>query len=237
MVLVHDVKPVATAVGGFEDAHRSNSRIPHPRLVGVVRRRQVLGNIVAVSCAACPVGARGVQEELLVVEELLPNLLDLHRPPVHPEANATEGAEPDSSIHERSRHAIHEDVVDGAAPRDARQEGTDEWSPRDPPAPVEDRPPVHPLLVGTKSVCRPAFPDLELPESVREEAYLEKVLHVVAQRLHHEIHQVPGPVHEEDDDQEKVSQVEGRLGQNLHSDVDTGDNGHGGDHSDAHYQN
>mmetsp|Transcript_46089 Transcript_46089/g.142559 ORF Transcript_46089/g.142559 Transcript_46089/m.142559 type:complete len:238 (-) Transcript_46089:499-1212(-) len=236
MVLIHHVKPVATPVGGLEDAHRSHSRIPHPLLLGFVRKRQVFGDIVAISCTASPVGTRGVLEELLVVEELLPNFLDPLRPPVHPEADATEGAEPENNIHERHGHAVQEDVVDGAAPRDARQEGTDEWSPRDPPAPVEDRPPVHPLLVGTKSVCRPAFPDLELPESVREEAYLEKVLKVVAQRLHHEIHQVPRPVHEENDDQEKVAQVEGRLRQKLHSDVDTGDNRHGGDQSDAHYQ-
>mmetsp|Transcript_46100 Transcript_46100/g.142599 ORF Transcript_46100/g.142599 Transcript_46100/m.142599 type:complete len:201 (-) Transcript_46100:13-615(-) len=198
MVLVHHVKPIATAVGGLEDAHGSNSRISHPRLVGIIRRWQMLGDIVAISCAASPVGARGVLEELLVVKKFFPNLLDLLRPPVHSEASATEGAEPDNSIQERHRHAVQEDVVDGAAPRDARQESTDERRPRDPPAPIEDCPPVHPRLTGTKPVCRTAFAGLELPECVREEAELDEVLSMVAQRLHHEVAEVPGSVHEED---------------------------------------
>mmetsp|Transcript_69542 Transcript_69542/g.196114 ORF Transcript_69542/g.196114 Transcript_69542/m.196114 type:complete len:522 (-) Transcript_69542:511-2076(-) len=234
VVLVHEVEPVAGVVGVGEQAHRAQVGV---RDVGALRRvlaRQRRGDVEASPRTRGPVRGRVVEEVVRVVEQQCSLTGEKLRPPVHADGSSPEGAEPDEGVEGGNREAEGDDVGDGAAAGDARQEGADEGCPGDPPAPVEDRPPVHPGRGGALAIVGPPLSARELCEGVRVEADLKEVLHVVAQRLHHQIQQVPGLVQEEDDQQDEVAQDEGRLRQSLDAVVEAGDHGERGEARDDH---
>jgi len=62
---------------------------------------------------------------------------------LHLDAEATKHAEPDHHKSARHDEGANDDVADGAAAGNLGDEEAHERRPRDPPAPVKDRPPVH----------------------------------------------------------------------------------------------
>mmetsp|Transcript_15271 Transcript_15271/g.34633 ORF Transcript_15271/g.34633 Transcript_15271/m.34633 type:complete len:304 (-) Transcript_15271:34-945(-) len=232
VVLVHEVEPEACAVPPREEADRGEVGVRHVRALLGILPRQAARHVEALPRFRRPVHRGLVEEVARAVEKRPAHAGEELCLAVHADGRGAKGAEPDQGIEERHREDVGNNVANGAAPGDARQEGAHKGRPGDPPAPVKDGPPVHPCGSGTLAVVGCALSFGELRKGIREEANLDEVLDVVPEALHHHVQQVPGRVQEEDRAQQEVTQEEGRLRHGLDAVVEAGHHGERGAQGD-----
>jgi hypothetical protein len=111
-----------------------------------------------------------------------------------------------------------DEVAKLAALRDPRQESTHKRRPRDPPAPIEDGPRVHPALHAAAVIWRSAEPfrsRAELLPCVCVEGDLGQVPEVAAEGRRQCIQDVPRLVHEEDAEEDEEAEAECDQGEGL----------------------
>ena len=230
VVLAHQVEPVARRVSRGKLAHGAHIRVHRVGLVGV--SWQGRRYVEALARRTGPEGRSGVEEVVGVVEKLRANILQPNGPAVHADGGRTEDAEPKHGIEEGQGEGVHDHLLDGTSTGDAGHESAHEGGPSDPPAPVEDGPPVHPGGVGSLAIVGPAIAQVELCKGIRVEGNLDEVRKVVTHGLNHHVQDVPGLIQAEDHHHQEVAQHEGRVGNRFDSKVQASHHGGGGEQRD-----
>jgi len=152
--------------------------------------------------------------------------------PVHLNACTAEAREPDEAIDHRHRKCEIDDLRHSPALRDFRQEHANERRPRNPPAPIEDRPPIHPRRVRALTLDVTAASKPELREGVGEPPQLQDPLEVHTEGLHHHVQEIPGVVERHRAGPQEHATAERDLGQKLDTRLQPGQHGAGGNQGD-----
>ena len=138
---------------------------------------------------------------------------------LHLEAGSSVDDEPQEAVDDGHGHDAHDELADGAAARDLGSKHSDERRPRDPPAPVEDRPVVHPGLGGTEAVGG----RVELREGIALEREDGEREDVPAPGLHVEVEEVEAGPEEEHAGEQEHPEGPGDLREATDPDVDARD--------------
>ena len=139
---------------------------------------------------------------------------------LHPQTGAAKDDHPHEDVDHRGRHRPSDEFLHSATNGDLGNEHADKGTPGNPPAPVEDRPTVHPAsrAIAARHPLRQVLSPIscskawsQLFKRVAVEAELENVLEVVAHGLHVEVEKEDGLVHEEDDQHEGKATAEAEF--------------------------
>mmetsp|Transcript_63208 Transcript_63208/g.148440 ORF Transcript_63208/g.148440 Transcript_63208/m.148440 type:complete len:230 (-) Transcript_63208:970-1659(-) len=189
VVLIHDVEPVSGGIATGKHANRAHIRSGVVCFVGITRqgRRHVKAwpSVGGTEHWGC------VLEVRRVVVQRSAEVLQPVRTAVHSDGRGTKDAEPKHGIHEGQGESVNHNLLDGTSTGDAGHESANERGPSDPPAPVENGPPVHPRRVCSLPVIGPAVAQVQLRKCVGIEGNLQEVVQVVANGLHDNVEDVP----------------------------------------------
>jgi len=148
--------------------------------------------------------------------------------PLHADPLRTEDAEPEEGVEGRDDQGAQDEFPEGAALGNLGQEGAHKWAPRDPPAPIENRPFAEPAVraaLAVRSAAEAHVLAAEPLEGVGMEADLENIPEVVAESLHNGVQAEVGLSQEQHHEQKGHSKSKVHAREIDDAAVEAGDHG------------